>query len=456
MTSPTISTVAGGTPTAFNKLGDHHRTRNHRENSTRSARSPHNEGDKVPKKRGRPRLYLGDQEAADRRREQVRAAQQAYRLRKEKAITDLTGRATLLEKTIQHINQSFLEFHANVAESGLLSSHPELAGQFRDFKQRLFTLSKDVNVEWESQGAGGTGGTAAAGGSPGMTSEDSMTTSPPQPQGIVFEMPETTAETQAATITTSTAKPDILPTMLSSSLPLDTTTTSPAYDMTTMGLVPIYETQQTTQQQHNGAVYDTTTYSFDAVPQQAHVTPTSGTPHFMNEPSFSVYLPPGFTPASGATATPGPGAGTTINLFPAPVQTTPTNEDISPFMRRVIRLCLEKALFLLRDTSAPQSFVSWVLGPLFTQFSKQQLIQTFQTRLQSGLLGPIVNQSDEVTNGWSAADWAFVRGLNGRWLYLEEVEQYLHQRGIVITGESNHVWINPQLLNPSEINRSLQ
>ncbi|CCX04351.1 Similar to hypothetical protein [Tuber melanosporum Mel28]; acc. no. XP_002837071 [Pyronema omphalodes CBS 100304] len=63
------------------------------------------------KQRGRPRLDPTDENAADRRRTQIRLAQRAYRLRKETTISSLRSRVTDLENAIEGMQNTFLELH---------------------------------------------------------------------------------------------------------------------------------------------------------------------------------------------------------------------------------------------------------------------------------------------------------------------------------------------------------
>lgn len=68
------------------------------------------------KQRGRPRLDPKDENAADRRRTQIRLAQRAYRLRKETTITTLRTRVTELENIIEGMQNTFFELHESSTE----------------------------------------------------------------------------------------------------------------------------------------------------------------------------------------------------------------------------------------------------------------------------------------------------------------------------------------------------
>ncbi|KAI1959397.1 hypothetical protein LOZ58_004669 [Ophidiomyces ophidiicola] len=97
------------------------------------------------RKRGRPRVHTGDETAAERRRTQIRLAQQAYRLRKEAVITTLNDRVRQLEATIDEMNKRFLSFHDIALESGVVSTHPQLAQRLRETTQSFLDLASDVS-----------------------------------------------------------------------------------------------------------------------------------------------------------------------------------------------------------------------------------------------------------------------------------------------------------------------
>jgi len=113
----------------------------------RSRRSPKSDEEDSKKQRGRPRLDTQDETAADRRRTQIRLAQRAYRHRKETTISALKKRVSELERTIEKMNKSFLEFHDNAINSGLVLSKPSLARQLKATTAEFVSLAKLASID---------------------------------------------------------------------------------------------------------------------------------------------------------------------------------------------------------------------------------------------------------------------------------------------------------------------
>jgi hypothetical protein len=113
----------------------------------RSRRSPRSDEEDSKKQRGRPRLDTQDETAADRRRTQIRLAQRAYRHRKETTISALKKRVSELEHTIEKMNKSFLEFHDNAIDSGLVISKPNLAQQLKATTEEFVSLAKIASID---------------------------------------------------------------------------------------------------------------------------------------------------------------------------------------------------------------------------------------------------------------------------------------------------------------------
>jgi hypothetical protein len=113
----------------------------------RSKRSPKSDEEDSKKQRGRPRLDTQDETAADRRRTQIRLAQRAYRHRKETTISALKKRVSELERTIEKMNKSFLQFHDNAIDSGLVLSKPSLAQHLKDTTEEFVSLAKIASID---------------------------------------------------------------------------------------------------------------------------------------------------------------------------------------------------------------------------------------------------------------------------------------------------------------------
>ena len=86
-----------------------------------------------------------------RRRTQIRLAQRAYRQRKETTISGLNGRVTTLEKTIEDMHKTFLEFNDRAIAAGIQKGAPALAGHLKSTAERLSELAKNSTEESEAE-----------------------------------------------------------------------------------------------------------------------------------------------------------------------------------------------------------------------------------------------------------------------------------------------------------------
>ncbi|KAJ5776586.1 uncharacterized protein N7511_001597 [Penicillium nucicola] len=96
----------------------------------------------VGRKRGRPRTVTDEHEVPERRRKQLRLAQQAYRKRKETTIDNLQNRVLELEQGIESLGQSFLSFSSLLLEEQLLSQYPQIASALQSITQQCVSLAK--------------------------------------------------------------------------------------------------------------------------------------------------------------------------------------------------------------------------------------------------------------------------------------------------------------------------
>ncbi|KAH8692436.1 hypothetical protein BGW36DRAFT_387634 [Talaromyces proteolyticus] len=97
------------------------------------------------RKRGRPRLLTKDENAAERRRTQIRLAQRAYRSRKEATISSLNGRVAELDAAIEDVHRSLASFQEGVVASELLEPRSDLLYNLREISEKtaaLIQLSK--------------------------------------------------------------------------------------------------------------------------------------------------------------------------------------------------------------------------------------------------------------------------------------------------------------------------
>ncbi|KAI5287160.1 hypothetical protein KEM52_001717, partial [Ascosphaera acerosa] len=409
-----------------------------------------------------------------RRREQVRAAQQAYRLRKEKAITDLTVRVAHLEKTITSVTKSFHEFLSSVHNAGVLQAHPELAMRLQKTHEQMRMLTADANIEWpalkprqlESQGDA------------------------PRDHDGSAQVDVGAANAEAGSGFDERRVPFAAPCypVLSS---------SPAFDLLRLEQQQQQQQKKKTAQQHTSRLADEEDGTdeeglpdgLSQAQQRPPLTPTSpGTESATYVSAPAVNAPTaigaagfagigiGFAsnpqflrhPSSAAAAAgqmlhapffrPGEQFSFTIPStlqFPRDFLFASNNISLVPrgssllsaFSTRIFRTCLEKAIMILRDEKTPSNILHSVFGPIFSNVTKQQLLRLFVNRLHTGSVAVLpVNIDAPLVRNWTATDWAMALGLQGRWLFIHEVEQYLSQRGVSITGDSGYAWIDPEVL----------
>ncbi|KAL5342753.1 hypothetical protein BJX70DRAFT_385948 [Aspergillus crustosus] len=96
----------------------------------------------APRKRGRPRTGTDDQQVPERRRTQLRVAQQAYRKRKETTIVNLQSRVQELELGIEELSESFLSFSHLLFEVGILQNQPRVTSALQKITQQCVSLAK--------------------------------------------------------------------------------------------------------------------------------------------------------------------------------------------------------------------------------------------------------------------------------------------------------------------------
>ncbi|OAA34027.1 bZIP transcription factor, bZIP-1 [Metarhizium rileyi] len=96
----------------------------------------------APRKRGRPRNATDDQQAPERRRRQLRVAQQAYRQRKETTIVNLQSRVQELESGIEELCESFLSFSTLLFKAGILQNQPRVTAALQKMTQQCVSLAK--------------------------------------------------------------------------------------------------------------------------------------------------------------------------------------------------------------------------------------------------------------------------------------------------------------------------
>ncbi|OGE51978.1 hypothetical protein PENARI_c011G08302 [Penicillium arizonense] len=97
---------------------------------------------KGSRQRGRPRTDTDEEKRQDRRREQLRSAQQMYRKRKENTINTLQSRVHELEDEIDQISHSFLAFSSLLLETDAPKRDPRVTLTLRELAQQCLALAK--------------------------------------------------------------------------------------------------------------------------------------------------------------------------------------------------------------------------------------------------------------------------------------------------------------------------
>ncbi|KAJ5759572.1 hypothetical protein N7520_006728 [Penicillium odoratum] len=102
----------------------------------------------APRKRGRPRTNV-DEHVPEKRRQQLREAQQTYRRRKETTINTLQARVQELESGIEELSQSFLSFSTLLLSENLLDGRPRITSALQSITQQCVSLAKQGSSDTE-------------------------------------------------------------------------------------------------------------------------------------------------------------------------------------------------------------------------------------------------------------------------------------------------------------------
>ncbi|KAK3349859.1 hypothetical protein B0T25DRAFT_570463 [Lasiosphaeria hispida] len=107
--------------------------------------------------RGRPRLDVKDETAADRRRTQIRLAQRAYRNRKENAIQTLERKVQDLKDTNEEMSNAFMQLHDFAMNAGILDRIPEFGRHLRLTTERFLSLARQASEDGAKDDDAGNG-----------------------------------------------------------------------------------------------------------------------------------------------------------------------------------------------------------------------------------------------------------------------------------------------------------
>ncbi|KAE8308213.1 hypothetical protein BDV41DRAFT_511622 [Aspergillus transmontanensis] len=97
---------------------------------------------RAPRKRGRPRAGTDNQQGPERRRKQLRVAQQVYRKRKDTTIANLQSRVQELESGIEELSKSFLSFSDLLLEAGILQNQPRVTAALQRITRQCVSLAQ--------------------------------------------------------------------------------------------------------------------------------------------------------------------------------------------------------------------------------------------------------------------------------------------------------------------------
>ncbi|KAK0707362.1 hypothetical protein B0H67DRAFT_494801 [Lasiosphaeris hirsuta] len=107
--------------------------------------------------RGRPRLDAKDETAADRRRTQIRLAQRAYRNRKETAIQTLERKVQDLKDINEEMSNTFMQLHDSAMNAGVLDRNPEFSRHLRLTTEKFLSLARQASEDGAKDDDAGNG-----------------------------------------------------------------------------------------------------------------------------------------------------------------------------------------------------------------------------------------------------------------------------------------------------------
>ncbi|CEL10434.1 hypothetical protein ASPCAL13553 [Aspergillus calidoustus] len=99
------------------------------------------------------------QDSEERRRKQIRLAQQTYRRRKEIMITNLQTRVQELESGIEELSESFLSFSDILLENDILEKHPRVTSALHKIGHQFVSLAKSGCDDDHDQSSAGNNAT---------------------------------------------------------------------------------------------------------------------------------------------------------------------------------------------------------------------------------------------------------------------------------------------------------
>ncbi|KAF2155270.1 hypothetical protein K461DRAFT_110839 [Myriangium duriaei CBS 260.36] len=385
------------------------------------------------KPRGRPRKNSKDESAAERRRTQIRLAQRAYRQRKETTIDELRQRVTELTSTVEIMDRGLRDFATTASQRGLPSQTlAELEALLQQFAPHVSSVRSPTRTTIKPEQDEVVQNISAV-------SVDPMRSGYREPHDTITKAPHVAVG-------------------LGYSMMLDNN----------MGLEPQELLHPSSAQRPPGFILEEEHYDEPQQPQtplHMHGQQQQRQPHHQQHPQHTRF-PPGHEskPALSMLNT----SLYTSTVMARPRTVTPISANCNyekSFARRLQRICIEAGYQLLIDPSkAPNAFQRVYRLHLSTGRDRNDLLARFALAVKrdindnldsdvspfsyiggAGLHYPDTAGCRRPETG-SEEDRAAldvmassIPGLGGEWLDTNDVQGYLHERGIKVDGSAMYI-----------------
>ena len=417
--------------------------------------------DDTTRQRGRPRLNTKDQTPAERRRTQIRLAQRAYRQRKETTISGLSARVSSLEQTIQDMHNIFGDVHDEAVAAGVYDWNSAFAEKFDKAAATFVELAKngihEADAEEEDLDAGHTQEVPAEAGRDILSSRDMRPRLAQRESDPGQRRRQPGADAGLGSNTVWGYTPTFEPLTLIPDQPI--------------------ESQETAQEVEDAPMQDWVD------PGSAISRPNQDFQLYRAEEIEPLVLPPGPSVAENLSFLWNVPS-SAFNELPLPK--TLSHSETS-FARRLVRRSLESAIKLLSSPESSAAAINefcrftfcYINQPRALAGMKQMICQKATESLEfwqmpswheggaglhfprvgidassdppenwadPGPVGPAFEYSPEHDhwNGVLKAQMLQELGVDGEWFDSNDVEQYLHTKGVHLTGQSSIVEITEE------------
>jgi len=452
---------------------EHPPTKKEKKMAKRAASDDANNQNESKKQRGRPRLDTQDENAADRRRTQIRLAQRAYRHRKETTISALKERVSNLQNTIYQMNKTFITLHDNMVDAGILTSHYSLGRQLQAATEDFVALSKIAAAESDDEDE-----------KIANLTKDASAEPEPEP-----ENPKRAAAKGSSASASSSRPTRKAATNATRGRSFDQSWTDADADLEEV-------TQSIRHDEHHH-----TNNSLFALSQAVYAADDTSNLHGLNDlMSFNATIPETFFPDKDDIMTT-----TTMPTNKQAPDKVPLERPLIPaynngsytysfqettFARRLHRMCLERAFRNLTNPATDPGYIKRVFRFTFTFSNRKRMLQRFQEMLKRkageslenwnvpffriGGAGTHFPRRDDEGNpiyppNMVSPAKAFVGpqpyievetprseaninemleniGFGGEWFDSHDVEEYLKTKGIFLDGQSSFVEVDRSVL----------